>query len=186
MVTSWCFNSSSSLLESIGLPHNLLSQQFPLAFVLLVVVFFIMVWAIHGPGPMSGPVPLHCLAVGVMNLGESPAPVLIDLEHEHAAFMLLVPDEPAFLLSKILVPVSECCCGARGGRMPFFASEAMRDFFLYLRFSQTMMMTSVSRDAHWYIVIPWYSVAPKLLPRCIPPSAEESWLDISLCVGVSV
>ena len=36
------------------------------------------------------------------------------------------------------------------------------------------------------MVIPWYSVVPKLLPRCIPPSAEESWLDISLGVWVKV
>ena len=93
--------------------------------------------------------------------------------------MLLIPDELPLLLSKILVSLPEGGCGTRGGRMPLFASDAMRDFFLYLRFSHTIMMTSSSRDTHWYVVIPRYSVAPKLLPRCIPLSAEESWLDIS-------
>ena len=63
MVTIWYFSSSSSLLDSIGLPHSLLSQQFPLALILLEVVFRIMVWAIHGVGPMSGPVSLHIFAL---------------------------------------------------------------------------------------------------------------------------
>ena len=81
MLMIWCFSSSSSLLDSIGLPHTLLSQQFPLALILLEVVLLIMAWAIHGPGPMSGPVSLHIFAVGVMYLTESSAPVVIHLEH---------------------------------------------------------------------------------------------------------
>ena len=67
--------------------------------------------------------------------------------------MLLIPDELPLLLSKILVPLPEGVCGTRGGRVPLFASDAMRDFFLYLTFSHTIMMTSSSRDAHWYVVI---------------------------------
>ena len=81
MVTSWCFSSSWLLQDTIGLPHSLLSQQFPLALILLEVVFLIMAWAIHGPVPMSGPVSLHIFAVGVMYLTESSAPVVIHLEH---------------------------------------------------------------------------------------------------------
>ena len=80
---------------------------------------------------------------------------------------------------EVLVPLSESCGGARGVRMPRFASEAMRDLFLYRRLSHTMMMTNMSSEAHWYVVISWYSVAPELLPCCIPPSAEESCLDIA-------
>ena len=86
----------------MGLPHTLLSQQLPLAFFLLVVWFLIMACAIHGPWPMSGP----CL-VGGVDLAYGSPPVEVELVHKHCAFVLLVPDEFAFLHPEILVPGSE-------------------------------------------------------------------------------
>ena len=83
-----------------------------------------------------------------MYLSDGLASVLVELEHEQVPFMLFVPDESVFLLPEALVPLSQACGGARGGRMPRFASEAMRDFFLYRRFSHTIMMTSMRRGAH--------------------------------------
>ena len=118
----------------IGLPHIRLSQQFPLAFFFLVVWFLIIACAIQGPWPMSGPG-----LVGSMNLSDRPPPVEVDLAQEHGSFLLLVADEPLLLPAKILVPrpeldigeVARCVpAGALGGRIPRFASEAIRDFRL--------------------------------------------------------
>ena len=117
-----------------GLPHIPLSQQFPLAFFFLVVWFFIIACAIHGPWPMSGPG-----LVDSMDLPDCPPPVEVDLAQEHGSFLFLVADESLLLPAKIFVPrpdpdireVPLCVPGgALGGRIPRFASEAIRDFRL--------------------------------------------------------
>ena len=113
----------------MGLPQILLSQQFPLAFFFLVVWFFIISCAIHGPWPMSGPG-----LVDSMDLPDCPPPVEVDLAQEHGSFLLLVADESLLLPAKILVPRPEVggadVGGALGGRIPLLASEAILDFRL--------------------------------------------------------
>ena len=84
-----------------------------------------------------------------MDLADGPPSVEVDLAHEHCSFELLIMEEAALLHPEVLVPCSEACCGARGGRMPLLASDAILDFRLYLRLSQTSMMTNSRRVAHW-------------------------------------